>query len=49
MKKKNNLSKNKLQLFNRNTKLQKVKTHRLNKSSMIIKPINFFSKKDLIY
>ena len=49
MKKKNNLSKNKLQLFNRNTKLQKVKTRRLNKSSMIIRPINFFSKKDLIY
>jgi hypothetical protein len=35
--------------FNRNTKLQKVKTRRLNKSSMIIRPINFFSKKDLIY
>lgn len=49
MKKKNNLSKNKLQLFNRNTKLQKVKTRRLNKSSMIIRPINFFSKKDLIF
>ena len=41
--------KDKLHLFNRNTKLQKIKIHRLNKSSMIIRPINFFSKKDLIY
>ena len=41
--------KNKLQIFNRNTKLLKAKNHHLNKSSMINRPKNFFSKNDLIY